>query len=62
MEAVPVVLMQPVIQMSSPLFGAVIATGISPFAQGCLDEALGLAVGARRIGAGARVLKSHATQ
>src|SRR5258708_39361988 len=39
----------------SSLGGGLIGAGGGPFAQGRLDEALGLAVGARRVGAGSDV-------
>src|SRR6185436_8893003 len=36
-----------------PFGGGMVGAGVGPFAQAGLDEALGLAVGARRIGSGA---------
>src|SRR3712207_2899021 len=44
------------------LLGRGVRSPIGPFAQGCLDEALGLAIGARRIGLGADVLASGSEQ
>ena len=46
MWSVPVVLVEPSGQMLGALVGVVVAAGVGPFAQGGLDEALGLAVGA----------------
>ncbi|MNZ92273.1 hypothetical protein D3C78_1112930 [compost metagenome] len=55
MRPMPVVVMQPGRQVRGSLLGAVIAPGVGPLTQGRLDEALGLAVGAWRIGLGADV-------
>lgn len=52
MQAVPVVVMQPERQMLGAEVGGFIGARIGPFPQGSLDEALGLAVGLRRIGLG----------
>src|SRR5690625_3502968 len=53
MGSVPVVAMQPLRQRPGALFGALVGTGVGPFAQCGLDEALGLAVRLRCIGSGA---------
>ena len=49
MWPVPIVHVGPAGQVGGPLIGCLIGSGIGPFAQGGLDEALGLAVGSGRI-------------
>src|ERR1035437_5447837 len=51
MGAVEVVVMQPVFELFFSFSRVLIASRGGPLAQGGLDEALGLAVGARRVGA-----------
>jgi len=51
-RSVPIVVMKERRQMSSAHGGVLIRTGISPFAQGSLDKAFGLAIGARSVRAG----------
>jgi hypothetical protein len=51
----PIIAMQPERQLGASLLGGVEGGGIGPFAQRCLDEALGLAIGLRGIGLGADV-------
>src|SRR4030095_11571664 len=46
-------------QMSSAHGGVLIRTGISPFAQGSLDKAFGLAIGARSVRAGEEMAESR---
>jgi hypothetical protein len=48
MRPVPIVASEP----DRQLCGAAVGVGIGPFAKRGLDEALGLSVGARRIGPG----------
>jgi hypothetical protein len=52
----PVVAVQPEGQLGGALVGGVVAAGIGPFAQAGLDEALGFAIGSRRVGFGAQML------
>src|SRR5215471_6563708 len=52
MRAVPVIAMQPFWQIGGSLAGMAVGTPIRPFAQCGLDEALGLAVGSRRVDLG----------
>src|ERR1035438_4182238 len=51
----PVVLVDPRSQMAKPFGGVVVETGGGPLANGSLDEALGLAIGARSVNASAGV-------
>src|ERR1035437_5891303 len=51
MGAVEVVVMQPVFELFFSFSRVLIASRVGPLAQGGLDETLGLAVGARRVGA-----------
>jgi len=60
MRAMPVVSVCPVRQLGSPLLWSVVGLGVSPFAQGSLDEAFSLAVGPRRIGPGEDVSEAEA--
>ena len=53
--AVVVVVVQPGVDGLAALAGAGIGSGVGPFAQGGLDEALGLAVGPGRVGPGAQM-------
>lgn len=50
MRAVPVVVVKPGKKMFLTLLRVLIQAGISPFAQGGLNEAFGFAIGARGIG------------
>src|SRR5438128_2603996 len=59
MWAMPVVMMRPPLQHHGALRGAWIGNPISPFAQSGLDEALGLAVGLRAVGASEAVLEAE---
>jgi hypothetical protein len=45
MRPVPIVAMQPPGQFGGAFVRGVVGASIGPFTQGCLDEALGLAVG-----------------
>jgi hypothetical protein len=56
--AVVIVAVQPGVDGPAALARAGIGSGVGPFAQGSLDEALGLAVGARRVGLGAQVAQA----
>jgi hypothetical protein len=47
--------------MSASLIGGLIGARIGPLSQCCLDEALGLAVGARAVGPGIAMLESQAS-
>lgn len=55
MGTVPVVAVKPQRQSGGALGRAAIGMGVGPFAQSGLDEAFGLAVGARGVGTGAQV-------
>src|ERR1035441_5550938 len=55
MWAVEVVVMQPGLEVVFPICGVVVGAGVGPFAQGGLDEAFCLAVGAWGIGPGEAV-------
>ena len=59
MGTMPVVAMEPCGQLGGALVWAVIGLGVSPFPQGRLDEALGLAVGLGRVGLGADVVQAE---
>ena len=50
MGSVPIVHVGPFGQVGFALFRGLVGAGIGPFAQGGLDESLGLAVGFRRVG------------
>ena len=52
MRPVPVVVVKPGLELVIAMLGSGINTGVSPFAQSGLDEALGFAVGAWGIRAG----------
>ncbi len=56
----PIVVVEPGEQMVGALEGGAVGAGIGPFAEGGLDEALGLAVGARGVGAGEAVADAEA--
>ena len=58
----PVVVMQPLVEHAGAFVGVSIDEGVGPFSQGRLDEALGLAVGARRVGARTNVSKTEPLQ
>ena len=60
MGAMPIVVVEPGEQMVGALEGGEVGAGIGPFAEGGLDEALGLAVGARSVGAGEVVADAEA--
>lgn len=60
MRPVPVVLVEPQRQVRGALHGRLIGTAVGPLAQRGLDEALGLAIGPWRIGAGAEMLEPEA--
>src|SRR5271167_4246391 len=53
--SMPVVLVNPRSQMAKAFGGVLVETGVSPLANGSLDEAFGLAIGAGRIDASAGV-------
>ena len=55
MRPMPVVAMEPTGELVGAMGGSIEGRGISPLAQGGLDEALGLAVGPGGVGAGAHV-------
>src|SRR5438105_15692847 len=55
----PVVLVQPDRKFVGATVGCGIGLGVSPFPERGLDEALGLAVGFRRVGLGADVLEAE---
>ena len=57
MRAVPIVHVGRFGQVGFALFGGGVGAGIGPFAQGCLDEPFGLAVGIGRVGLGADVFE-----
>ena len=59
MGAVPVVLVQPGIELGLAFGRVLIDAGVGPFAQRGLDEALGFAVGAWAVGSGAEVAKAE---
>src|SRR5271168_1084558 len=61
MGSVPVVLVDPWFEAAVSFCGVLIEAGIGPFPDGGLDEALGLAVGARGVDAGADVFESEVT-
>ena len=41
----PVVVVEPGVEMGGAVWGGKVGAGVGPFAEGSLDEALGLAVG-----------------
>jgi len=51
MRTVPVVVVQPRLELVITVLGSGVNTGVSPFAQSSLNEAFGFAIGARSIGA-----------
>lgn len=60
MRPVPVVLMQPERKKLSAAAGGLVGSGISPFPQGGLDEALGFAVDLGRVRLGPQVAQPQA--
>jgi hypothetical protein len=58
MRSVPVVLVDPGSEVLFSFGGVLEGAGVGPFAQGGLDEAFGLTVGAWCVGPGAAVLES----
>jgi len=62
MRAVPIVTVQPVRQVLGAFSRMPVGTGVGPFAQRRLDEALGLAVGLRPIGFGEQMSQARAWQ
>jgi len=60
MRAMPVVTIEPVGQFSRALILGLISSRVGPFAKRGLDEALGLAVGLRRIGSGEDLAQTEA--
>jgi hypothetical protein len=44
MGSMPIVLVEPDGQLGGAFMGGVVGAGVSPFAQACLDEALGFAI------------------
>ncbi len=58
--SVPVVVVQPDVEVLGALLGRLVGACVGPFAQGGLDEALGLAVGARGVGAGVAMHEAEA--
>lgn len=61
MRPVPVVLVYPRHEMVFSFGGVRIGAGVGPFVEGGLDEAFGLAVGARGVGPGTAVLEADLT-
>ena len=59
MWSVPVVFMQPGSKLVAPLFGVLIDAGVGPLLERGADEALGLAVGTRRIRPGKAVFDAE---
>ena len=59
MGSFPVVIVDPGLQVSISLFRVDPVFGVGPFAQGGLDEPLGLSVGSRRVRSGAAVVDGH---
>src|SRR5262245_24650878 len=59
MRAVPVVVMKPAREQSVALLGIEIGASVDPFAESGLDQAFGLAVGARSIGTSEVVMESE---
>ena len=57
MRSVPVVLVDPGSEVLFSFGGVLVGAGVGPFAQGGLDEAFGLTVGAWCVGPGAAVLE-----
>ena len=62
MGSMPVVAVKPEGQLGGAVVGGAVGAGIGPFAQACLDEALGLPVGFRRVGPGAQMLDFEQAQ
>ncbi len=62
MRPVVIVPVQPTWHVGSALGGLSIGPGVEPFAQGGLDEALGLAVGSRPVGSGGDVARADLRQ
>jgi len=58
-RAVEIVVMKEAREELSAVVGGVVSTGISPFAGEGLDEAFGLAVGLRAIGAGEEMFEAQ---
>ena len=58
-RAMPVVVMDPGVESVRALAGVLIGEAVSPFAQGGLDEALGLTVGLGPVGSGELVLQAQ---
>jgi len=56
-RAMPVVVVNPLIESLGTLVGVLIDKGVGPFPDGRLDEALGLTVGLRPVGLGEAVLE-----
>ena len=59
MRAVEVVMLEPGQELLIAFLGVEVVANIGPLAQGSLDEAFGLAVGARSVGAGEAVLDAE---
>ena len=55
MRSVPIVEVCPDGEIGGAVVGCLVSARVGPFSQGGLDEPLGLAVGARRVGFGADV-------
>ena len=55
----PVVVVEEGVKALGALVGVGVGVGVSPFAEGGLDEALGLAVGLWGVGAGEAVLETE---
>ena len=60
MWPMPVVAMEPVEQLGGSLIRVVVGASVGPFAQRGLNEALGLAVGLRRVGLGEDLTETEA--
>ncbi len=60
MRTVPIVAMEPGLEMGGAMSGVGINSGIGPFAQRGLDETFGFAIGAWRVGKGEEVAQAEA--
>src|SRR6267142_2114133 len=58
-RAMPVVVMEPLGELSAPLVGVSIEAGVGPLEQGGFDEALDLAIGARGVGPREEMLEAE---
>jgi len=58
-RSVPVVFMQPELELVAPLLGVLINANIGPLLKCSADEALGLTVGSRGVGSGEAVFNTE---